>query len=346
MAKFESDLYSTVSMAGVVGALRVEAPRFLLDFFFPRVFNALGKDITLDIEGEDLEIAPFVSPLSKGVIQREQGYSTKVFTPAYVKPLNVVNDDHVMTRSIGEQIGGTLSPEQRAQAILGNYLKLQTNRIVRRKEVMAAEVLRTGRCVISGPNYPTKEVDFGRDSSLTKALTGGTRWGEAGVSPYDDISAWSDAVGEMSSAAVTTVVMDSRAWALFSADPRTEKALDTTLGQSSMIALGYQPGLPGVPIYKGIIGSVEFYVYNDVYAIDGIKSKLLPEYTVILAAKPALYGLQMHGAIRSAAHNYIAGEIVSRSWIDDDLDVRKVESQSAPLVVPGRPDASMCVTVR
>mgnify|MGYP000414366440 CR=1 FL=1 len=85
---------------------------------------------------------------------------------------------------------------------------------------MAIEALRTGKVTVTGDLYPTVEVNFGRDASLTKALAGAVRWGEAGVEPLDDVQAWSLLVTEKSGATANTLVMDVEAWKLFSASPK------------------------------------------------------------------------------------------------------------------------------
>jgi hypothetical protein len=57
--------------------------------------------------------------------------------------------------------------------------------INRRLEVMASEALRTGKVTVTGEQYPTTVVDYGRDAGLTVVLTGANRWGQAGIKPLD-----------------------------------------------------------------------------------------------------------------------------------------------------------------
>lgn len=340
------DIYTTTAMLTVLRSLRSKAPQFLLTMCFPLASFSDKAHIIFDVEVDDVEVAPFVSPLRPGTIGTDLGYETKMFAPAYIKPLHDIKPDEPLTRLAGEPLGGALSAGQREQAILGAKLQRQQRQILRRKEIMAAEVLRTGKCVVKGPDYPEVQVDFQRDPLLTRVLAGAARWGEAGVSPYADVQAWIDLVGAKSGAAVNVVVMDAKAWALFEADPKLEKVIDRTLGQAAILNLGFQAGLPGTPVFKGRIGMVEFYTYNDTYTEDGVTKTLLPDGTVILCACGAMEGTQAHGAILDPRAGYQSLEIFPKSWIEENPGRRLLLSQSAPLVYPKRPNAAMCVTVR
>lgn len=339
-------IYTTTAMMTVLHSLRSTAPRFLLDTFFPMATFSDTEEIAFDAEDDDIELAPFVSPLVAGRVGADKGYQTRFFAPAYIKPLHDLKPNEVLRRTAGEPLGGSLTAEQRRQLILGQKLQRQMQQILRRKEVMASEVLRTGRCIVKGVDYPETQVDFGRDPSLTVALAGAARWGEAGVSPYDDVQGWLDLVGAASGAAATHVVMEAKAWALYAADPKLEKRLDTTLNQTGSIDLGYQPGVPGTAVYRGRIGQVTFWTYNDTYKDAGVSLPLLPDFTVIVSAAAAAEGVQAHGAILDEDAGYQSVEMFPKTWVEPNPSRRYLLTQSAPLVYQRRPNATACFTVR
>lgn len=340
------NLYTTTAMLGVLRSLRSQSVMWLLNKFFPLATFSDAEEIMFDVELDDLEIAPFVSPYAEGKVGKDQGYQTNTFKPAYVKPLNDIKPNEPLRRLAGEAIGGQLSAGEREQAILGQKLQRQMNQILRRKQVMGAEFLKAGTVLVKGDDYPETIVDFQRDAALTLPLTLAARWGEDGVSPYEDVMGWIDLVGEKSNAGVDTVVMTADSWALFEADPKLEKAIDRTLGQGSTVEFGFQPGMPGTPVYKGRVGMVEFWTYNDTYTEGGVSKKLLPNHTVILGATGAMEGTQAHGAILDPKASYQALEMFPKSWIQENPGRRFLMTQSAPLVYGRRPNASMCVTVR
>lgn len=240
-----------------------------------------------------------------------------------------------------------MSPGDRRAAQLLDYLFQHRTKIERRIEWMCSSLVRTGTLVLSSPDYPAVTVNYNRKSAHTKALLTTARWGESGVSPRADVQAWVDEVGTSSNSAVNVVVMDAKAWALYIADPASEKAMDRTLGQTAAISLGLSAGLPGSPTYKGRDGDIEFYVYNDLYEDEaGATQQLIPDYTVILASQGGVEGALMFGAIQDPRNNFGAARYFAKNWIQEDPAGEFVMTQSAPLPGPRRIDATMAVTVR
>lgn len=340
------DLYSTEDLVDMIEPLFVPG-NFLLRMFFPDVLEFETEEVYFDRILPDRRLAPFVSPLAPGKIQQPKGFQVESLVPAYIKPKNSIKGNEVLKRLPGEQLGGSMSPGERRDRIMLDYLLGHRTKIDRRLEWMASSILRTASVVIEGDDYPAVTVTFSRTGSLTKALTGASRWGETGVSPFDNVQTWIDEVGEASGSAPNVVVMDKLAWALFAADAKVDKALDRTRGQTAAISLGLTANIPGAPVYKGAIGEVEFYVYNDVYEDDaGVIQKLIPNHTVIVGSVGGYQGFQLFGAILDPENDYGAARYFPKNWIQPDPAAEFVMTQSAPVLGPRRPDASLAATVR
>lgn len=340
------DLYSTDELLPMVESLFVPG-NFLLKAFFPTVIEFETQQVHFDRVQPDRRLAPFVSPLAPGKIQQPKGFQVETLIPAYVKPKNQVTGAEVMSRLPGEPLTGTLSPGERRDRIMLQRMFDHRQRIERRLEWMASSILRTGAVTISGDDYPSTTVDFARTGGLTKTLTSTARWGETGVSPFADVQTWIDLVATTSGAAVNLVVMDGKAWALFVADEKVDKALDRQKGQTAAISLGLTPQLPGSPTYKGSIGDLEFYVYNDTYEDDaGASQQLLPDYTVIMGSQGGVEGGQLFGAILDPMNAYGAARYFAKNWIEQDPAGEFVMTQSAPILAPKRVDATLAATVR
>jgi len=340
------DLYSVEELIPMVESLAIPG-NFLLRAFFPEVIEFESETVYFDRVIDDRRLAPFVSPLAPGKIQQPRGYQTDSLVPAYLKPKNSIRGNEVLRRLPGEPLGGRLSPGERRDRIVLDYLFAQRQRIERRLEWMASSILRTGAVTIAGDDYPTAVVSFGRKGSLTKVLLNTARWGEAGVSPFADVQRWIDESSSESNSAVNLVVMDALAWAPFIADPATEKSLKRDLGQNAAIALGLTANLPGSPVFKGTIGDVEFYVYNDVYEDDaGATQKLLPDYTVIGGSQGGIEGAQLFGAILDPENDYGAARLFPKNWIQQDPAAEFIMTQSAPILAPKRVNATFAATVR
>lgn len=342
-----TNTYTTRQMIGVIDSL--ERPSsFLLDTFFGNAQYSDTDVIDFDVVTKGRQLAPFVSPSVKGKMMRNRGGTTKTFRPAYLKPKSTVDPSKPLTRKAGESYGGSMSAGQRHDAHVTEILVDQRESILRRKEWMAASALVTGTVTVVGEDYPEQTVDFGRDASLSVTLTGAARWGEAGVNPLDDIEDWAALGQSKSGAPMTTVIMEPEAWKLARKNTDFRDALDIRRQASGSVELGPIARGQGndKARYVGSIGDFDFWVYQEVYEDkDGVEQNLIPDHAVILAGS-AIEGVQAQGAIHDPRAGWAAEELFPTNWVSDDPVAEFVMTQSAPLVVPGRPNNSFCAIVR
>ena len=340
------DIFSTHVLAKVVENLPTPSS-FLLDTVFPNVQTSDKEEIFFDVTDSKPRITPFVSPLLPGKVVDGNGYQTKSFKPAYVKDKRRFDANTPYKRTAGETIGGSLSPAQRYERALATTLQDQLDNLTRREEVMAAEILRTGQVIVSGDGYPANTVSFGRDAALTKALTGSNTWSTSGSKPLDNLEDWAADIQNKSGTVAKTVVMDPDAWKIFRANASVEKYLDYRRGTSNTLnADPFVRGKDSKARYVGSIGDFDIFVYNDSYINDkGVLTNLLPSKTVILGAKDGLEGTRCYGAIHDEKANWTASRYFTKSWVEEDPSVRWLLLQSAPLVVPYRPNACLCATI-
>lgn len=333
-----ADLYSTDYLSGVVNSLQT-VPQFLYDSFFNIQQTENSEEIHFDVESHVMKLAPFVSPLVEGAVVTEKGFRTDSFKPAYIKPKSPLDPTRPLKRYMGEQIGGTLSPQQRRQLIVAEVLRDHRSMIDRRMEWMCAQILMTGAVVVSGDKYPTQNVNFQRDAALTVTLGAGSRWGEASVNPLNDLQDWSDLILEKSGSTSTNIVMTTDVWKVFRSDAEVKSRLDIrrtgntpqNMAQSSVQGIGGS--------YKGNIDGYDIWVYSGSYVDSaGATQKMLDAGTVLLLGD--IMGVRAFGAIiDEEVLNAIA--FYSKSWIQPDPSRRTVMTQSAPLPVPYRVNAML-----
>jgi hypothetical protein len=338
------NIYTTAFLNGVVDSL-LRPPSFLLDMFFPNVVTSEQEEIKFDVADGKRRIAPFVHPLKEGKVVESLGYKTNTFTPAYIKDKRVFDPSKALKRRAGERIGGDLSNMDRARANLTVALEDQLGMLTRRLEVMAAEVLRTGKATITGEGFPGVVVDFGRAVGQTLTLGAGSKWGDAGVKPLNNLEDWALTVAQASGATVTDVLFTVGAWRKFRENADAQNAIDTQLGQLAnfQIPIASVEGLE----FKGTIGGKRLWVYTGWYVDPqtGTEVAIIQDGWVILVAQNGLLGTRHFGAIRDEQAGFQAREFFSKSWFVEDPPVRFLMMQSAPLIVPYRPNASMAVQV-
>lgn len=340
------DASSTHRMLGVIDGL--DRPQmFLLDTFFPELVLFDTETIDFDLLDRAQGLAPFVSPYVPGKAEKGRGYETRSYEPAYVKPKNQIDPKLPLKRRPGEAFGGTLSAGERRELAAAQLQADHMVKIMRRKEWMAAQALQTGSVIVTGEDFPAQTISFGRDAGLTLTLSGGARWGETDVSPHDDLDAWCDTVANKSGAAVTDVVLDPKAKALLFADPKFSAALDNRRQDGGVMQLGVQPsGQDMWARYLGNLGGLDYWMYQQPYTDDaGSAAFLMPDNSVILGSRQ-IEGYQAQGAILDPNSDFQALEFFPRRFIPDDPAIEHLMTQSAPLPVPARPNASMFITVR
>jgi hypothetical protein len=339
-------IYDTAVLNRVVETL-VNPISFFKSNYFGAVETSDSETIMFDTVTHKRRITPFVSPLVQGKVIEGYGYATKSFSPAYAKDKRVFNPNKAFKRLAGEKIGGSLSPEARLKASIAFAMQDQIDMLNRRLEVMAAESLVRGKCLIHGDDYAAVDIDFGRDPSLTVGLTGTDKW-DSGGTPLDDIEAWGDLVFAQSGVVAKTVVCDLAAWKLLKADPRFDKLLSTIRRDLSGANISTGPTIQGIDNvrYMGYAGDYEFYVYSGRYIdpMDNTEKPMLPANTVLLLSDQ-VEGVQHYGAIRDLKAGINPMQFFVKSWEEEDPSVRFLLMQSAPLMVPYRVNASLAATV-
>ncbi|MDD2872729.1 MAG: major capsid protein [Azoarcus sp.] len=335
-------IYSTYVLILVVRELPGPA-QFFLNSVFREEQREASEEIHFDVYTRKRRIAPFVAPIVAGQVVESRGYRTDTFKPAYIKDKRQFESSRPFKRAIGERIGGDLGLPQRLGMLLARDLQDQLDMLNRRLEVMAIEALMLGQITVTGDQYPTTVVNFGRHADLTATLTAGSRWGEAGVEPLYDLEDWSMRIALHSGASANTVVMDLKAWQVFSASAKVQKLLDRFRGSDRLNATVTGEG----GRYMGRVGDFDIWVHNGWYEDPetGNDTPYLADYSVIMTGSD-LEGVRCFGAIQDEEAGLQALPYFSKSWLEKDPAVRYLMMQSAPLPVPYRVNASFSARVR
>lgn len=337
------DIYSTAYLNRLIAEL-APVPSVFLNLFFPEVLVHDTEEVYFDKVKDKPRLTPFVHPLHQGKIVDSIGYETRSVKPAYVKDLRVHNPLKALKRRAGEPLLGNLSPAERQRLNLIADMADQDRMLARRMEVMAIEAIRDGKATIIGEGF-NAVVDFGRDSSLNVTLAAGAKW-DATTSPdiIQQLEDWSGMIADFDGM-VEVVVMDRKAWALFRKNEQVRKLLDIRRGDASTLRLDPKLAMQVGAQYKGSLGEFEIWVYSGTYIdpADGQTKPYIPDNTVILAGS-RVEGVRHYGAIMDvdvlqARERYVT------SWTERNPSRRMLSLESAPLLVPYRPNASMKVKV-
>jgi hypothetical protein len=339
-----ADLYSTDTLIGVVQGLAMP-PSAILDRYFGEIVEEEDENIHFDLDIRYRLLAPFVSPLIEGKIMEERGQRTKTFRPAYVKPKTPLDPTRAVRRLVGEQIGGTLSPADRQRVRVANTIEDHIAYIRRRLEWMAVQGLKEGKVTVEGDGYPSVVVDFGRAAGLTITLSGNDLWSdEANADPIAKLHDWNElALKQVAGAALLDFIMDPDAFKAFRKHPKVKDKLDIRRERGSELEVKPMQG-EGLT-FMGTIDNFNIWLYQAWYEETiGTLVAFLASGTVI-GASQAIGGVQHFGAIYDEGAGFRAMPFFPKSWVENDPPVRMVMTQSAPLPVPTRPNASLKASV-
>lgn len=338
--------YDTHTMLRVVETLHAPS-NFWLSLFYPSVQTFDTEYVDFDVVDRARRLAPFVAPTVQGKPMKQEGYATRRFKPAYIKPKDVVNPTRVIKRQPGEMYAGSLSTSQRRAAVVADILQTHRDAIERRWEWMAAEAVINGQVTVTGDEYPTSVISFGQDASqgaATNNLTGAARWSETTADPSKDLENWMIQTHRLSGYAPDIAIMGLDAFRAFTAHEEVRTVLDNRRGTDSRVELATGNGLPWQ--FRGNWGSsLEIWTYNDIYEDeDGAAQNFLPQDHVVLGSR-AVDGVRAFGAILDARAGYQATPMFPKMWEQEDPSAEFVMLQSAPLMIPTRPNAVLTAKV-
>lgn len=353
------DLYSTYFLNGVVVPTLRTMPKLFLTLF-PSIVQSDKEEVLVDYEKTTRpRITPFVHPMAKGKVIEGAGYSTRSLKPAYLKDIRAHYPHKAMKRRAGEALGGSLTTEQRMLANLVADQQDQMNMFQNRLEVMAAEAIISGVATIKGEGFDAL-VDFGRTNDTKIALSGDSKWDSANCS-IDDIFGqledWAEAYRDKHGVAPDFYLLDPKAWQLLRAkltDDAAKKYLDKTLKGYERISVDLTPSLAGKMGLqaKGSFGDIPIFTFQSEYQDPdtAVMKQVMPDNTVLVMNRDHIEGVRHFGAIQSIDENenmvLNAMEYFSSSWTERNPAQRIIQLESAPLIVPYRPNAVFTYTVK
>lgn len=346
------ELYGTTTLVGVQQRQQVD-DLFWLDTFARDQINFETEEIAWERVNPKRKLAPFVSPRAQGRVMKREGSTSETFRPAYVKPKHEVNPFQARPRRVGEAIGGSLTLEQRYNAIVAENLAEEANMIRRRWDWMVAKAMIDGRVVISSEDgdYPEVEVDFKRDASLDTTILGTAQWGEVDADPLADINLHRRRVYSAGGGRIDRLVMGLDAFDRMFADETVQKLLKTDGNRGEASTLSSLSSPDASVEYRGVLqgangqGRLEIHTYSGTYHdYDGTEQQIMDPMDVV-GVGSQLRMTRCFGAIMDKRAQLRALELFPKLWDQEDPSQTFTMTQSAPLMTPGEPNASFRLKV-
>lgn len=364
LAAGDVPLYSTGELFTVLRAPEnaPELRAFWLQFF-PETHNSDRQKIYFDdIDDNEYRLAPFVAPNVQGRVIASKGFETKSFAPAYVKVKHVVDPSRSITRQAGEALLGSLSRAERYDAVIGDNIRRERLMIENRWEYMACKAITDGAITIKGDDYPTVTMDFQRDASLTNTLSGGALWSAGTATPIADLQRMRSIAFRLSRAPITNVIFGLQALAAFLLPSHgdVQELLNAFRrgNTSEFDAANINDGSPYQYIgqLSGVAGAgaLRMWSYSNFYESmgDGTDDAGDPgdgmdyfDPKCVIGVGGAIRGVKAFGAIADRRAGLASVPIFPKMWDEEDPSVTYTMCQSAPIMVPLRPNNSFKLKV-
>lgn len=341
--------YDLATLYGVISQQK-EHPTFWLGFYNSQINFETAEVVFERINRDYLRRAPFVAPNIQAAVNRHDGYSIDTVAPAYIKEKDEFDDTLPFLRRPGETlITGSMTNEQRRDAWVAEFSAMHKTRITKTWEWLAARAAIDGRVTIEGQRYPKSVVDFGRDNSLT--LT--TDWTAADANALDDLYHMRKTVNGINGVTVRTVIMGDEALAAFmklhkdDIKDLMDKNFRGSETQISRLLDGFE-GIEYVGRFQGVNGAGQF----DLFRYSGVQrnpetgeEEALLKPGQVFGINPTEFaGVRAFGAIKDGRAGFKSLDLFPKLWVENEEPWEELfMTQSAPLMVPGNPNATFLI---
>lgn len=318
-------------------------PSFWLDLAFNQEMRFDSEWIDLEkIEGHRT-LAPLVIPTAEGVPIYKRAAEAKRFRAAYLKPKDPLTPDRAIKRRPGEALGGSASMQAREDAIMADILGTHRGAIERRWEVMAAKAIIDGQVTLSGEDYPEQLIDFQRAAGHTITLAGGSGWNEAGADIIGNLNSWRELARRAKfGGRLDTLVLGKNVASHFTKDADVRELLDTqTRGtEGNTFNIGVR-SMEEVEYLGRFDGGLDVWVYSGYYEDnDGNQVDIMDPDSIVMVG-PGVNGHRCFGAIMDRKAGYQAAAMFPKMWEQEDPAGLWLMTQSAPLMVPMKPNCTL-----
>ncbi|RCX20886.1 major capsid protein E [Anaerobacterium chartisolvens] len=329
-------LYSTRTMLQAINIMK-PVHTFLRDTFFPGTQTFLTENVDVDFKKGKRKMAPFVAPRVGGIVVDRQGFETRTFKFSRVAPQRILTKDDLNTRSMGEAIYSTRTPDERAQELLAGDIIELDDMITSREEWMCRELLFTGKVTMKEMTENGKHIDKVVDYNFTnkEILTGGELWTDPGSDPIGYLGEKRLEVIQKTGKAPTICIMASDVSKTFINHEKVQKIMNLLRINIGVI----EPSVKSPALtYIGRISELdlELYSYDEWFLDDDdTEQPMIPEKTILLGTTGM--NKRYYGAITQMENGTFVtyeGTRIPKVWSDEENEVRKIRLSSRPLPVP------------
>lgn len=291
-------------------------PQTALLSYYTEKEPTMQETIMIDISNEQRRMAKFVAPDHEALITEKEKTDARRYGFPLIQERTVTDAIDILNRSIGQNHFERKTPQQRAAEEMGRDMALLQNRIIRRKEWMAAQQLLTGKIPIVGQGYNT-EIDMSMKPEHKVVLTGNDLWSDADSDPIKDIEAWALQIRKATGRTQLEIICSLGVWQALREHAKVQNLLD-----NRRIVIGNmindKPLEENGKRYEGDLVGYPIYTYQEWYLDDaGVERQIIPDNMLLMIAKDARAELH-YGPVKDLSFSgYAAEKWFPKTWRED-----------------------------
>lgn len=170
---------------------RMRVTTFLRDMLAPGFDTFPTKHVIFDFKKNRQRVAPLIAQGSNPINVRRDGFRTETYEAPFISLASPYDVDLLQSRMAGEAVFGGLTPEERALRMMQQDFAEMDDMIVRREEIMLAQMMQTGIVILDG--YIDDAASVIRQDTLNYEipniinLSGTDVWSDSGSKKYEDL---------------------------------------------------------------------------------------------------------------------------------------------------------------
>ena len=122
--------------------------RFIKNRYFPDGKSYFSEKALIETKKQGRKVAPFVIPQVNGITLESEGYRAYEVEAPYIAPKMPITAQDLAQKAFGEDPNSNRSPADRENEVEAEHLDDLRNSVMRRQELMCAEILTKGETVM------------------------------------------------------------------------------------------------------------------------------------------------------------------------------------------------------
>lgn len=332
--------------------------QFFKDRYFPDEKCFYSEKALIEMQRGSRKVAPFVVPIANGIAMEKDGYTSEYIKAPYIAPKISITPEDLEKKAFGEDPRSGKSPASREKELEAEYIDTLRNMILRRHELMCAQIITTGEVimrhyataqdVINGKNYKELVLRYFGKGGFQNKYKFSKKFAEMTAQEKITELYKMARILKKKGVAVSDIVMTGDVSMLLMTDPDFLEFYNKRAVEMGTIK---QSELPDGVSYNGTIninGIVfNMFTYDNEYEDDNKEIKqMFPEGTIAML-QPNM-GKTVYGQVtfvQGQGFKSYAQKIVPRLVASEDENVLTLYEFSRPVPYPTDPEGWLVANI-